>query len=128
MAPMSREGGIGDGKGRKVAFQDEAHEASFRERSRLTARGGPFAAVCGARTRTGSACQKPPIREGSGSPACEVITPIWGLLRLSAKSYAKKYFSLTLAPFAEFTFRHELRCTTSLSESLFYIRFTNLRL
>ena len=52
----------------------------------------------------------------------------WGLLRLSAKSYAKKYFSLTLAPFAEFTFRHELRCTTSLSESLFYIRFTNLRL
>jgi hypothetical protein len=27
MAPMSREGGIGDGKGRKVAFQDEAHEA-----------------------------------------------------------------------------------------------------
>lgn len=51
-----------------------------------------------------------------------------GLLRLSAKSYAKKYFSLTLAPFAEFTFRHELRCTTSLSESLFYIRFTNLRL
>ncbi len=52
----------------------------------------------------------------------------WGLLRLSAKSYVKKYFSLTLAPFAEFTLRHELRCTSSLSESLFYIRFTNLRL
>jgi len=66
ITPMSRAGGIGDEKAGKVAFQDEAHEALFRERARLTARGGEFAPTCGARTRTGGACPNPPIREGKG--------------------------------------------------------------
>lgn len=49
-----------------MAFQNEAHEVLFRERARLTARGAVSAPICGARTRTGGACQNPPIREGKG--------------------------------------------------------------
>ena len=56
---MSCGGGIGDERAGKVAFQDEAHEALFRKRARLTARGGAFAPSCGARTRTGGACPNP---------------------------------------------------------------------
>lgn len=49
-----------------MGFQNEAHEVLFRERARLTARGAVSAPICGARTRTGGACQNPPIREGKG--------------------------------------------------------------
>lgn len=52
--------------GYKGGFQSEEHEAAFRQGNLLVRRGGPAMAVCGARTRTGAACQQPPLREGAG--------------------------------------------------------------
>jgi hypothetical protein len=47
-------------------FWNDDHEAAFAAGRARTARGGPDAAICGARTRTGSACEGLPIREGKG--------------------------------------------------------------
>ncbi|WP_114285678.1 hypothetical protein [Candidatus Halocynthiibacter alkanivorans] len=50
----------------KTSFWSLEHEAAFRDANQLVRRGGQCAAVCGARTRTGAACQNAPIREGKG--------------------------------------------------------------
>jgi hypothetical protein len=47
-------------------FWNDDHAAAFAVGRARTARGGPDAAICGARTRTGAACQGLPIREGRG--------------------------------------------------------------
>lgn len=44
----------------------EDHAAALAAARVLTQRGGPNAAICGARTRTGAACLQPPLREGKG--------------------------------------------------------------
>ncbi len=50
----------------KSGFRSLEHEAAFRDANHLVRRGGQCAAACGARTRTGVACQNAPIREGKG--------------------------------------------------------------
>ncbi|PRY94343.1 hypothetical protein CLV74_101482 [Donghicola tyrosinivorans] len=49
-----------------MTFYSQEHEQSFKSASELVRRGGAQAPVCGARTRTGAACQQIPIREGKG--------------------------------------------------------------
>lgn len=47
-------------------FWHEEHEAALAAARARVQRGGPDAVVCGARNRTGAACQNLPIREGKG--------------------------------------------------------------
>lgn len=47
-------------------FSSPAHAERFFEAATLYRRGSPQAPVCGARLRSGAACQNPPIREGKG--------------------------------------------------------------
>jgi len=47
-------------------IRNEEHAAALAAARVLVQRGGPAAAVCDARTRTGAACQQPPVREGKG--------------------------------------------------------------
>lgn len=47
-------------------FWNDDHAAAFAVGRARTARGGPDAPICGARTRTGAGCQGLPIREGKG--------------------------------------------------------------
>lgn len=43
-------------------FIDESHRAAFESARAAHRRGGPLAKCCGARTRSGSACRKPPLK------------------------------------------------------------------
>jgi hypothetical protein len=49
-----------------TGFRSPEHEAAFVSASWQTRRNGANAPACGARTRTGAACQNIPIREGKG--------------------------------------------------------------